>query len=158
MQRYGDLDSSQHRLKASTVGNDDVDAVAFFVFENRGRGGESEGNKAHTGQLAIVQITSEFRAVKPWRANHLEWRVGAAPDREIRGFQQTDAGIQRRFSKTAHVWRRIDPGQAGTVKPHRALPVLDFDYPNVGAQMTLLVEEASQFSDGHSMSYWNRVI
>src|ERR1041384_534456 len=140
-QRQCHFDSSEQRSKQRAISDDDVHAATLLIFEDRRVRCESQRHKPHTGNATLVQILSESISLNPRRAHNFERRVRATTNRNIRRLKQTHTRIECRFSKAAHVWRRIHPREVSLVKPHRSPPALHLDHAQICADVSLAVEE-----------------
>src|SRR5215217_3132056 len=76
-QSQGHFDSRKQRTKRSSIGNDDVHATTFLVFEYRRVWLESQRHKTHTRHASLIEILRELVTLNPRRAEDLERRVSA---------------------------------------------------------------------------------
>src|SRR5256885_3211489 len=157
-QCYCNLQSCWHRMKTRAVCDDDIDAAALLILEDRRLWRETHGHETHARDLSIIQEAGESLAVEPGRADDFKWRVRAASDRKIRRLKQADAGIERGCVEAAHVRRGIDPSEIRRVVPHPTPPAFHLDDAKVTPYLSFFVIESCQLADGHTMPHGDSVI
>ncbi len=75
-------------VQGLAIDDDDVDAAARLASIRTARWSEVRGHKAHSRDVAGIQIARKFLPVDPRRSDQLKRRVRAAANREIRPFDQ----------------------------------------------------------------------
>src|SRR5262249_6374624 len=120
--------------------------------EISGRWAKSDGIRPHTGNLPRVQIGRQFTSADEIGADDFEWSIGPPADRVIlRAFEHRDPRIQYCGGEAAYIRGRVDPRQAGGIKPIAAAPIFHADDLQIGAQILFAIEHFRQLADGHSV-------
>jgi hypothetical protein len=147
-----DSEARCQRLETRTIINGDSNSAAGFAHEPAGVRCELDGVECHAGQFQRGQAMCELLAVNPRRSEHFKRCGRAATDRKIRRLEQSDAGVQQRFGKTAHIRRRVDPGQARVIEELRALPAMHLYDLQIEVELEFGLQHQCDFANGHAMA------
>lgn len=135
------------------IGEDDAGAAAEFFGEDGGLGFELGGFEGDAGELELVEgIGEEVGLIDVGGADEFEGDIGASADGDVGEFEEGDAGIEHGFREAAHIWRGIDPGEAGGIEVLIAGPVLDRDDGEVEVEFVFGIEHVGEFSDRHAVA------
>jgi len=147
-----DGEARRQWLERLAVTNCDSNSTTLFAGELTGVRCELDSVECYAGQTQSIEFPGERFTVEPGRAKHFKRRGRAATDREIGCFEQTDAGVQQRFGKTAHIRRRVDPGQARVVEELRALPAAHLHNLQIEVELEFGLQHQCDLADGHAVA------
>ena len=119
-----------------------MNAAAFLACEFAACGCEADRNDAHARWVAAVDEVGQLGCANPWGSKHFKRRVGAAADGNVRGFEQSDAGVEQGRLQRSHVWRWVYPGDSGVEQVLPPLPAIHFDDGELHIDVALLGEHA----------------
>jgi hypothetical protein len=83
------------------IGENEVHPVAELIGIVARSWREGNRNEAETRNLAIIQIFGKLASTYPGSAQQFKRSVGTTADRDIRAFDQSDAGVERSFGEAA---------------------------------------------------------
>ena len=152
-QRERDLKTGADRFELVSVNDLDTDTPAQLAIEFAGRGCEFQWHEQYTRQVQSVQFQGQHLGTEPGGSQHFKRRVGAAPDRQVSGFEQANSGIKNGFGQAAHIGRRINPWQAGGIKIVTATPALEWNNLQIEIRFQFSFEHTGQFADSHTMTH-----
>ena len=111
--------------------------------------------------MAAVEGGGERRRVRrahPRSAELLEWRVGAAADREVRPLDGANPWIDAGRHHVAHVGGWVDPRQARRFEPVVAPPLFHGHDGQIRANVRFAVQQPHELADRQSVTNRHRQI
>src|SRR6266536_5201965 len=136
----GQIDPQFRTLESVAIQDQNVYPVAKLPSEITRRRRKRNRYKPHTRDPAPVQVSRQFPALHPGRAQHFKRSICPAAYGNIRALDQTDSGIERCLRQTPHIRRRIHPCETSRIKPIPPLPSLHRHNFEVRTKMPLPVE------------------
>lgn len=131
---------------------EDAHSAAAQALVCAGGGSEEDGDEVEAGEGGGLELGGEGLGIDPGGADELEGHDGAAADGQVGELQEADPGVEEGGGEGGHVGGGFDPGEAGLVVEHGALPSLEGDDGEVEAGAAFLAEETGEFTDGHAVA------